>query len=132
MPGMRSRASRGAALTSTGEELGVGASPGGLGVFGEGEVGVGVGGELGGLEAVEADEPVGLVEAVLADEGGGLEGEAGVGLGVGAEAGVVDAAELVVGVEAGGGGEDVAVGGGGGADDHLGGLAGGGEAGGEA
>lgn len=86
-----------------GKELRVGAGPGGLRIFGQREVWVGVGGEFGGLEAVEAYEPVGLVEAVLADERSGFEGEAGVGLGVGAEAGVVDAAELVGGVEAGGG-----------------------------
>ena len=45
---------------------------------------------------VEAHEPVGLVEAMLADERRGLEGETGGGVGDGAEGGVVNAAELEV------------------------------------
>lgn len=45
---------------------------------------------------VEAHEPVGLVEAMLADERRGLEGETGGGVRDGAEGGVVNAAELEV------------------------------------
>ncbi len=81
------------------EELGMGFRPGGLWVFGEGERGIFFGGKFGCGEAVEAHEPVGLVEAMLADEGCGLERKASVGGGVGTEAGVVDAAKFVLAVE---------------------------------
>ena len=70
----------------------------------------GVEGEFVGVELVEAHQPVGLVEPVLAQQGrlGGREG--GGGVGDGAEGGEVDPAEAVIAVEVGAEGEDVAVG----------------------
>lgn len=113
-----------------GEVFGVSEGPGGLGVEAEVEHGVVWVEELVDAEPVEADEPVGLVEAVFAQERrAGRWREAGV-VGDGDVGGVVDAAESGLVVEPGGGAEDGEVGVAGGGDDHLGGLACGGEEGG--
>ena len=92
-----------------GEELGMGFRPRGLWVFGEGERRFLFGGEFTCREAVEPHEPIGLIEAMLADQGRGLEREASIGSGVWAEAGVVDATKFVLAIEVGGRGEDFAV-----------------------
>ena len=54
------------------------------------------GGDLLDAEAVEAQQPVGLVEAVLALERRRLDRQRGAGLGDRAEGGIVDAAQRVV------------------------------------
>ena len=107
------------------EEVAVAEGPGELGVDVEIEVRVVLGGDFMDVESIEAHEPVGLVEAVLADEGRSFEGEAGGGVWDGAEGGVVDAVELKVSVEVAGAAEEVGVVRLVSADDHLGGLAGG-------
>lgn len=108
-----------------GEVVAVAEGPGEFGVELEIEVGVFRGEDFRGFEAVEAHEPIGLIEAVFAEERWWLEGEDFGGLGDGAEGGVVDAAEFVVSVEVVGAGEEIGVGGLVGADDDLGALAGG-------
>ncbi len=108
-----------------GEETPVPQGPGQLGVRLEVQVGLLRADQFAGGEAVEAHEPVGLVEAVLADQGWRCLGQQRVGLGHRAECRVVHAFEPVSAVQAAGGFEDVEVGGWAGADDHLGGLAGG-------
>ena len=89
--------------------MAVAEGPGEFGVELEVEVGVFRGEDFGGFEAVEAHEPIGLIEAVFAEEGWWLEGEDFGGFWDGAEGGVVDAAEFVVSVEVVGAGEEVCV-----------------------
>jgi hypothetical protein len=110
-----------------GELLAVAQRPGELGVHGEIEVAARR--DLLGRELVEAHEPVGLVEPVLAQEGRLDQRKLGGRVGDGREGGVVDALEPVGAVEAGRGLQDGGVVGRVGADDHLGGLAGRSEAG---
>ena len=92
------------------EGLAVAESPGEFGVECEVEIGSGGRGDFVDFEIVEAEEPIGLVEAVFADEGWGLQRENGGGFGDGAEGGVVDAFEVVLGVEFVGAAEDGGVG----------------------
>ena len=110
-----------------GECLRMTARPLGLGVDLEIEEGIFGAGDFGGFEAIEADEPVRLVEAVFAHEWSCGEWKAGVCLGVGAEAGVVDALEAEAGVERVGALDDFTIGGLCGSYNHLCGLAGGSE-----
>ena len=77
-----------------GEGFRVTARPLSLGVDLEIEEGIFRPGDLRGVEAVEADEPVGLIETMLAHEGSGGERKARVGFWIRAEAGVVDALEM--------------------------------------
>jgi hypothetical protein len=86
----------GGAIDVEGEGAAVAEGPRELGIDVEIEVWIVLGSDLVDVVTVEAHEPVGLVEAMLADERRGLEWETGGGVGDGAEGGVVNAAELEV------------------------------------
>ena len=125
-PGTRSSISRGARLTSTGKcsrNLSAQAS---FGSMSSGSMPVVVGGvgDLLRAEIVEAHQPVGLVEPVLAHQRRALERQHRAGVGDRAEGRIIDAAQVEPVVEPAAFGHDVAVGRGVGADDHLGRLAG--------
>ena len=75
-----------------GKELRVCFGPGRLWILRQRERGILRRGEFGGLKAVEAYEPVGLVEAVLADERRRLERQTRIGFRVRGKARVVDTA----------------------------------------
>ena len=112
------------------ETLRVTQRPGELRVDLEVEVGGGAVYDLVGAEAVEAHQPVGLIEAILADEGHAADG-GGQACVVGVEGHVtriIDASHARPTVEGGGDAEDVVVGLGRGADDDLCALSGGHEA----
>ena len=105
-----------------GKALAVGQGPGQLGVVLQRQhalAGGARGHQLAGLEAVEAHQPVGLVQPVLAHQRRGDQRQLGAGVGDGAERRVVDAAQAVAAVEAGAGEDDVAIVRRVGADDHL-------------
>ncbi len=78
--------------------------------------------------AVETQQPVGLVQAVLALQGWRLQGQLAAGIGNGAEGRVIDPAHAVVAIQGIGAGQDLLVVGPVGADDHLRALPGRGEA----
>lgn len=84
-------------------------------------------GDFGDGVAVESEEPVGLVETVLANEGWRFGGENGGGVGDGAVGGVIDAPHFVTTIKVVATVEDLVVVGVVGSDNHLGGLTGGGE-----
>jgi hypothetical protein len=99
--------------------------PGEFGVEGEIEVGLSGTGDFIDLESVEAQEPIGLIEPVLADEGRGFDRENGGGFWDGAKGRVVDAPEMVRGVKFISASQEDGIGGGIGSNEHLGALTGG-------
>ncbi len=105
----------------------MGQRPGQLGVHGQRQHAAGRD-QLMLLEAVEAHQPVGLVQPVLAHQRRGLRGQARAGMRDGAEGRVVHALQLVAAVQRHAGLEDAAVVAGIGAHHHLRALAGRGEA----
>ena len=117
----------GGAVDVDGEGGAVAQGPREFGIEIEVEGGVLFVGDFGDGVAVEAQEPVGLVESVLANEGWGFGGKDGGGVGDGAVGGVVDASHFITTIKVVASVEDLMVVGVVGSDNHLGRLAGGGE-----
>ncbi len=113
------------AVDIDGKQRPISQCPGELGIELQIEVRVLARQEFTDVKAIEAQQPVGLVKAVLADKRRRLDGQQHTGLGDGAEAAVIHAAQAVIAVKLIRPGEHQSIAGFIGAHDHLGALAGG-------